>query len=291
MKLSYKDYQEFLHIHLNLVLFAGRQAGLIDPKMTVMAFSQTDAALKMKVRSALYDQPQFIDAFVKENPAKLSAAQLSVAKGFKDFVRGSFFVVKYLKKHAIFLDQQVAYGVLALGDPFKFLIGDQLPLMVETVLLPYKGKIVYDGILQSASIYFGSGIAANVQQSYQQSKARYGIVTSLPFTPPEEDEVDPEATLDFYMKSAKNRSYYEYEIDLLLQDHPHLEAKYIWHWGRIHSRSHKKALKELGITQRHYAMVNNLVIAESTSAAQLRKNVKAMLPKSKWDWVFYFQVK
>ena len=43
----------------------------------------------------------------------------------------------------------VAYGVVALFDPFEKVIGPYLPRMIETTLLPFKGRIVYDGELDA----------------------------------------------------------------------------------------------------------------------------------------------
>lgn len=51
-----------------------------------------------------------------------------------------------------------AYGVLALSQPFDELIGPPLPVMLQTVLLPFKDKIVYDGLTTGPCVSFGSGI-------------------------------------------------------------------------------------------------------------------------------------
>jgi hypothetical protein len=58
--------------------------------------------------------------------------------------------VRQTKEHMIFLpcdDTPTAYGVLGLMDPLKRRIPVPLPAVVETVLLPFQGKIVYDGLI------------------------------------------------------------------------------------------------------------------------------------------------
>jgi len=77
-------------------------------------------------------------------------------------------------------DPPTAYGVVALTEPFEDLIGSYLPRMVETVLLPFQGRIVYDGLLSGYNISFGGGIKRSLNDSYRQAKSRQGIVTSLP---------------------------------------------------------------------------------------------------------------
>ena len=79
-------------------------------------------------------------------------------------------------------DPPVAYGVLALSQPFEDLIGPYLPVMTETVLLPFKDKIVYDGLMSSYRISFGPGIRRSLNESFKQAKLRHGIVTTLPMS-------------------------------------------------------------------------------------------------------------
>jgi hypothetical protein len=47
-------------------------------------------------------------------------------------------------------------------------------------LLPVKGQIVYDGLLNSYNISFGPGIRRSLNESFKEAKERLGIVTTLP---------------------------------------------------------------------------------------------------------------
>ena len=76
-------------------------------------------------------------------------------------LHGKFYVFRELKKYTVFLSTTspaIAYGVLALSQPFEELIGPYLPVLTQTVLLPFKGMIVYDGLMSSYNISFGPGI-------------------------------------------------------------------------------------------------------------------------------------
>ena len=79
-------------------------------------------------------------------------------------------------------DPAIAYGVLAFSEPFQELIGPKLPIMVEAVLLPFKGMIVYDGMMSAYKISFGPGIRRSLNESFKEAKLRHGIVTSLPMS-------------------------------------------------------------------------------------------------------------
>src|ERR1043165_3300829 len=88
-----------------------------------------------------------------------------------------------MTKYTVFLFTDkgpIAYGVLALSQPFEELIGPYLPVLTQTVLLPFKDVIVYDGLLNAYRISFGPGIRRSLNDSYKEAKASNGIVTSLP---------------------------------------------------------------------------------------------------------------
>ncbi|MBI1802765.1 MAG: hypothetical protein HYR71_14155, partial [Chloroflexi bacterium] len=97
---------------------------------------------------------------------------------------GDFFVLKHLKKYSLFLSQIEgqpvrAYGVLGLQVPFADVIGPYLPVLVKAVLLPFEDKIVYDGLLQSYPVTFGSGIRADLNDQYRGLQESEGIITNL----------------------------------------------------------------------------------------------------------------
>jgi len=96
-----------------------------------------------------------------------------------------FYVFRKLAKYTVFLstaDAAIAYGVFPLSQPFEDLIGPHLPVLTQTVLLPFKGVIVYDGLMSSFNISFGPGIRRGLNESFKEAKARHGIITSLPMS-------------------------------------------------------------------------------------------------------------
>jgi hypothetical protein len=65
------------------------------------------------------------------------------------------------------------------ADQASGLVGPYLPVMTETILLPFRDKIIYDGLLSSFRISFGGGIRRSLNESYETAKERLGIGTSL----------------------------------------------------------------------------------------------------------------
>src|SRR6185312_9411838 len=141
--------------------------------------------VRLKVRDGLSANPDLIESFAAENPARLSDDELDIVRSWRHLVTGRFYVFRELKKYTVFLSTTspaIAYGVLALSQPFEELIGPYLPVLTQTVLLPFKGMIVYDGLMSSYRISFGPGIRRSLNESFKEAKTRHGIVTSLPMS-------------------------------------------------------------------------------------------------------------
>ena len=72
------------------------------------------------------------------------------------------------------------YGVLGLFQGFDEVVPrSHLPLYIQTVLLPFKEKIVYDGLFRTYNIYFGGGIKRSLKESYMRAKQNNRIIESF----------------------------------------------------------------------------------------------------------------
>lgn len=132
------------------------------------------------MRNALWKSPELIDAYVKENPDGLTSEELDIIGKWKRFVAGKFYVFRYLKDHTIFIGESKIYRVLGLYEPFDDVFhGQPPPIYIETVLLPFKGKIIYDGLCSRYSIYFGKGIRSSLNEEYMKAKQNGRIIIAL----------------------------------------------------------------------------------------------------------------
>ena len=162
MQLSPSECRIFYKLHPALMCYVNyRLKTLPDQPGDPAEFYALEAEKRVKVRDALHALPDLIDQFVQANPFGLDTEELEVARSWKCALVGSFYVFRYLKHYTVFLSsegQPKAYGVLALADPMEDVIGPYLPVLTQTVLLPFKDRIVYDGLVASYPISFGGGI-------------------------------------------------------------------------------------------------------------------------------------
>ena len=186
MLLEPQDVELFFRLHRTLMFFVNQRLKVIPDKLaTPEEFAALSPGVRLKVRDALNANLDLIQSFVDENPAHLSDDELDIVRSWRHLVAGKFYVFRELKKYTVFLtttDSAIAYGVLALSQPFEDLIGPYLPVLTQTVLLPFKGVIVYEGLMNSYNISFGPGIRRGLNESFKQAKERHGIVTSLPMS-------------------------------------------------------------------------------------------------------------
>jgi hypothetical protein len=135
------------------------------------------------VVQAFVGRLDLIDAFIAANPARLSQEELGFVSTWRHLVSGRFIALRQLKKHMILLTcdgTPTAYAVTGLVDPMEQVIRQRLPAMIETVLLPFRGKIIYDGIVNGFNVTFGPGSRRGFEQDFRAAKARNRIVPSLP---------------------------------------------------------------------------------------------------------------
>jgi hypothetical protein len=144
------------------------------------------------IREKLWSDDSLLGSFVSENPAELTDDELDIAASWKHRIKGTFFVYRYLVKHTIFIDDSSpprAYGVHGIISPLEEIITAPLPVMVKAVLLPFKDRIIIDGIMNTYNIRFGAGYRSNLDFAYRTAKERNGIITSLV---PHDTELDPD---------------------------------------------------------------------------------------------------
>lgn len=179
MNLTPTETERFYRIWWPLLHYTNWQRHLV-PDLPVQGPITSPEALK--IRQALWADDALRESFIADNPVQLSSADLAVVASWRYRRAGRFFVLRYLKKYTIFLDDGSpphAYGVLGLTDPFQVLIGPYLPVLVQAVLLPFEDKIIYDGLLSYYNITFGRGIRENLNTTFRDAQEREGIITSL----------------------------------------------------------------------------------------------------------------
>jgi len=186
MLLPPEEAEMVFKLHCALMQFVIEQLKLLDGGASTIVYATLPAGKRQQVEKAFLGRIDLVEAFIAANPAKLSQTELEVVSTWRHLVFGRFIALRQLKKHLILLScdgTSIAYGVTGLVDPIERVIGQPLPAMIETVLLPFRGKITSAGIVSRFNVTFGPGSRRGFEQSFRAAKASNRFVTSLPALP------------------------------------------------------------------------------------------------------------
>ncbi len=178
MKLTTQEVELFYKLMWSLQHFANQRLDIVPGITTIAEYGALLSDEKLRVRNALYEHPEIIDEYVKENPDGRGEDELEIVRSWKKFQSGDYIIERALKKYAIFIGGHKVYGVVGLHDE----IGDivpYVPFYCRAVLLPFKGKIIYDGVLEGYEMSFGAGIKYDLKETYMAAKQLGKIIVSF----------------------------------------------------------------------------------------------------------------
>lgn len=183
MYLSKSEVERFYRIWFPLLHYVNQQQKLLPTFPSQWGNADVAPEDAVLLRDALWANDSLREAFIAENPANLSAADLALVDSWKYRVADSFFIFRYLKKYTVFISggsPARAYGVLGILSSIEEIAGPYLPIYVKAVLLPFEDRIIYDSLLSPYPVYFGGGYRSSLMDTYRSIQEREGIITALP---------------------------------------------------------------------------------------------------------------
>ena len=183
MNLAAEDARLFFKLFFALLAYTNRQLK-ITPKVSAPTdIPKAGGDALMKLRDALYADSELLVRFIGENPEHFTPEELDIIANWKHRVSGEFYLMRYLKNYAVFMPAKKSdhlYGVVGLYDPIEVVVrGQPLPVLLKTTLLPFKGQIIYDGLVEPYTVLFGKGIRSDLDTIFRRLKAKEGIVEQL----------------------------------------------------------------------------------------------------------------
>jgi hypothetical protein len=291
--LEKEDIDLFYKLYSRLLCFVNKQVKIFESKLlSPNEFVTLPLEERVKIRDALYSQKEYIGQFIEnENAQELNSDELAIINSWKHFEKGEFFIYKHLKKHSIFIDDSgngKAFAVSGIFDPLEEMFPHP-PVLVETVLIPFKDCIIYDGLIRGYSIHFGSGIRSGIRDSYEKAKHNFGLITQLPLNGGNQEKKDDIEKLKFYMKNKSNRDHHWDEIVELSLKNKQLGDLFYQEMGKVNASYFSKQLKRIGLEKKWFGIIDNTVVASGVTEDQLQKNITAIVPKDKVDRVYIFK--
>ncbi len=237
-------------------------------------------------RIAGFASPEHLQAYVKANPDKLSAADLAtVASWQENCIAGRFLIHKERKDGCLFArtdskaeetkaGETPIYLVKGLTQPISELV-PFLPCFAAARLLPFRGHIITDGLLAPMMVHMGRNMRTSFAAELKETLATRGLIRTLSAGAPA--AVDWTKNLDLYLSTPATRRASVRQIQQLRQQSPEANLHYLRHMGKLHAKTLKASLKAKGITG-HFAVLEDTILAGAPDKPTAAACAAALLP-------------
>ena len=178
MVLEEEERELFFKLWLELLVFVNNKYGLVktfgSPK-TPLGLNINDIE---KIRNKLWKNHSVIDEYLKHS--NLNQDEYEVVNSWKKFLKGKFMVLKNYKKYTVIMDfdSEILYGIHGITNPIIEML-PFLPMMIETVIIPFKGKIIYDSVIKGNDIIIGRNMRRSFNERFMEIKNEIGIKNVL----------------------------------------------------------------------------------------------------------------
>lgn len=114
--------------------------------------------------------------FCLANPYKFNKEELNITSDFKKGIRSMFIISKYELEYTAFMEKDKIYMVKGLNDNIDNIIPySELPHVAITSIIPFKGNLVYDGMLLGMDIRMGHEFDEMVEREYDSMMKYYHL--------------------------------------------------------------------------------------------------------------------
>ena len=183
-QLSPDERKIFYETFYKLLDFVNQKYNIFNIRIKPVYPAYHDETQLHKIREKLWGNPKLISEFmnIADN---LSDEETCLLQSWeKNHVKGNFILMKYEPEYAVIMRmekglQQTLYAVKGMTTSIAEAMQRRLPVMLETVLLPFKDKIIYDSYMASHPVGFGEGLRKMFEAEFNIAEKQYGITKKL----------------------------------------------------------------------------------------------------------------
>lgn len=233
------------------------------------------------LRAEGFADPANVRNYVSQNTDGLPPEEMETISAWQRHgIAARFLVYKHGKDGHLFSHSAKQgglklYQVQGLTQPIDELV-PFFPCYVETRLLPFRGRIVTDGIMAPVRMHFSSRMVREFTSEVKEHIARHGLITTLP--PEAPAAPDDAALLRHYLSTAANRRDYARQISALRQQSAALNIQYLQQTGKQHSKALKASLIQKGLTHGFFAVLEDTIITGAPTKPAAALAAAELLP-------------
>ena len=128
----------------------------------------------------LWEHIEIIDDYLKEHP-RMKEEHKAILSSWKRCIRSNWIVERHLKSGSVFLGKSpYAFLVQGIVSSFEEMIGMYgTPVMIEATLIPFRDKIITDGLVKAIPVQIGPNMKAAMKDEYMAAKKNGYLFSSL----------------------------------------------------------------------------------------------------------------
>lgn len=174
--LTKKDADLFNKIYFSLLEFTNKKYN-IKPKMKLFRKKGLNPEDVNAIINVFWTNKEtLITEFCEKNPYKFTHEELHIAEEFKKGFQDICFIIKYEEEYTAILNQEKVYMIKGMYANIDEIIPNkELPKIVTTAIVPYKGYLICDGILLAVEMKIGSGMEKFINEIYSKTIKYYHL--------------------------------------------------------------------------------------------------------------------
>lgn len=226
MRMPPKDARQFFEIMMPMLHWVKRATGVKSALKSAHADKSRPYQEANALLNIVWDRPEYIDEYLAEKGATISAeARRNLIRWRKNYIPGPFFIERFTNAGTIFISVRDGQVYLVSGITSgieESLDRGSLPCVVETALLPYKGRIVYDSTMHAIPEFLNPEGKQELARVYEFAKKNNSIIKILPPKNPAETNEQWELLIKAIMPTLfeKAGSISQDEFSQRLSDDP-----------------------------------------------------------------------
>ena len=181
-QLSHDERKLFYETWYKLLNFINQKYAVSNIRIMPIYPAFHDETQLYKIREKLWANPKLIGEFIRSS-GNLSGEEINLLQSWEKYhIKGEFLLMKYENEYAVLMridKDPMLYAVKGMTSSISQAMHRKLPVMLDTVLLPFGDKIIYDSFMASQPVSFGDGIQELLKDDYAKAKDMHGIITKL----------------------------------------------------------------------------------------------------------------
>ena len=150
------------------------------PGLNIIKAARLNPEQMAKISRWIWKNPPFIDQYLEKNPS-LPADHREIISGWKRNYYGTWIVERYLKSGTVFIgSNNTVLLVQGLKSTYEEMFGYWgLPVGIRATVLPFRNKIITDGLVEVLPVQMGPGIRRNMKEIYSEARQKKQVFSSF----------------------------------------------------------------------------------------------------------------